>query len=347
MEYEPLTRPSEDLPDDPLALDFHTGIPPEKHFRTVINIIALLSFLLIIFYIGMAFVYPYVEEFVWNTFGGDYGIYMAVMDVWDMFEYAAGFLLPLGIVLLIFRDRVFRPYVPFRPQMPGHAISAIFMTVAVLYVFGAVTDGMLGIFDALGLPVAYYDSYLPDMPLGIFLYFISSVILPAFVEEMIFRGYILHLLLPYGKTFAILVSAVLFGVMHLYLPQILYATVAGVLIGYFVVRSESLWVGILIHAVNNLFSFLFEMAYVFLPETAYPMFCRLLEGGILLCGIVGALVCCYHSAHGERISHLENGAVYSRLLDTKTALRRTLTVPMIAYLLFAAYYTVLNSFVFG
>lgn len=332
--------------DNNFSLDFHTGISPERHFRTVVNLIALLSILLIIFYVGMTYVYPYVDGFAFDISGGDTALYMALMDVWDMFDYVAGFLLPLGIVLLIFRDRVFRPYIPFAPHVPAHAISSIFVTVAVLYVFGAITDGMLGVLEFFGLPCAYYEPLWPDTPLRIFLYFISTVILPAFVEEMLFRGYILHLLLPYGKTYAILVSAVLFGVMHLYLPQTLYATVAGILIGYFVVRAESLWVGILIHAVNNLFSFLFDMAYLLLPEGWYMLFCTALEGTVIVVGMIGFLILCNYNAKSDRAPQLETGSVYTRLLDTPTALRRTLTFPMLVYLVTAGYYTVLNSFLF-
>ncbi len=332
--------------EDNFSLDFHTGISPEKHFRTVINVIALLSFLLIVFYVGMAFVFPYVDTVLLRLSGGDGAIYDALCDVWGMFDYVAGFMIPLCIVLLIFRDRVFRPYIPFAPHVPAHPIASMFFTVAVLYVFGFITDGILFVSDTLGLPVMYYEPPMPDTPLRIFLYFISSVILPAFVEEMIFRGYILHLLLPYGKTFAILVSAVLFGVMHLYLPQTLYATAAGILIGYFVVRAESVWIGILIHAVNNLFSFVSEMTYMLLPEGWYLLFSTGLTCAVIGAGMAGALLLCYHNAHNDRAPQLETGAVYSRLLDTPTALRRVFTVPMVVYLLMAAYYTAINSFLF-
>ena len=163
---------------------------------------------------------------------------------------------------------------------------------------------------------------------------------------MIFRGYILHLLLPHGKTFAIMVSAVLFGLMHQYLPQMLYATVGGVLMAYYVVRSGSVWIGIFIHAMNNLFAFIQDMAYVFLPDAAYDVFHAVFGAMLLLFGIVGALVLCARNSGMKRELPLETQSVYNRPLDTPTALRHALTIPMIAYVLTAAYYTVLNSFRF-
>ena len=340
MQYEEADR------EDLLSLDFHSGLSPDAHFKSVVNIVAFLSFLQVVFYIGASYIYETVEAFVYQLFGKDALLYHAVLDVWDMFEYAGSFLLPLGVVLLIFRDRIFRPYIPFAPATPPHAVSVIFFTVAVLYCFGAVSDVLLSLYEGLGIPLYYYEPPLPDTPLRILLYFVSSVILPAFVEEMVFRGYILHLLLPYGKTFAIIVSAVLFGLMHLYLPQLLYATAAGVLIGYFVVKSGSVWIGIFIHALNNLFAFLSDMAYVMLTPFAYSVFSAMMQAGILSCGVVGALVLCRHYSGERRGLPLESGSVYDRLWDTPMALRRTLTVPMLAYLACAVYFTVMNSISF-
>lgn len=133
--------------EDLLSLDFHSGLTPDAHFKSVINIIAFLSFLQIVFYVGAPYIYTAVESVVFRLFGHDMLTYDAVMDVWDMFEYTGSFLIPLGVVLLIFRDSVFRPYIPFAPSMPPHAVSAIFFTVAVLYFFGFVSDGILSLLD--------------------------------------------------------------------------------------------------------------------------------------------------------------------------------------------------------
>lgn len=332
--------------EDLLSLDFHTGLTPDAHFKSVINIIAFLSFLHIVFYTGAPLIHSMAEEFVYRLFGTDLLLYESILDVWDMFEYAGSFLIPLGVVLLIFRDSVFRPYIPFAPKIPPHAVSVLFFSAAILFLFGAISNGLLSLTEQLGLELNHAERTLPTTPLRIFLYFISAVILPAFVEEMIFRGYILHLLMPHGKTFAIMVSAVLFGMMHLYLPQFLYAVMAGLLIGYFVAKSGSLWIGIFIHAMNNLFSFLCDMAQVFLPEPGYQMFCMFFQAVILLCGVIGALVLCAQQSGVHHELPLESYSVYNRLLDTPTALRRTLTFPMTAYLLFAGYYMIVNSFVF-
>lgn len=76
-------------------------------------------------------------------------------------------------------------------------------------------------------------------------------ILPAFVEEFIFRGVILQGLRKYGNWFAIIISAVLFMLIHGNIQQTIYQFAFGVLAGYLVIKTGSLWISIIIHAVNN------------------------------------------------------------------------------------------------
>lgn len=78
-------------------------------------------------------------------------------------------------------------------------------------------------------------------------------ILPAFVEEFIFRGVILQGLRKYGNCFAIIASALLFMLIHGNIQQTIYQFVFGVLAGYLVIKTGSLWVSIVIHAINNTF----------------------------------------------------------------------------------------------
>lgn len=332
--------------EDQLSLDFHTGIAPGAQFRMKINIVALLLFLQVAAYVSTSYINGMLYDQIDRLIGHDVHLVGAISDVVGMFETALSFLLPLGIVLLIFRDRIFRPYIPFAPNVPPHGIFTVFFCTAVLYTVGRVSHVLLSWMLQLGVPLHIYEPNLPTDPIRILLYFMSSVILPAFVEEMIFRGYILHLLLPHGKTFAILVSAVLFGLMHQYLPQMLYATVGGVLMGYYVVRGGSVWIGIFIHAMNNLFAFLQDMAYVFLSEAGYGIYEAVFQSVLLIFGMIGALVLCARNSGSKHETPLELRSVYNRPLDTPTALRHTMTPPMIAYLLLALYYTVLNSFRF-
>ena len=83
---------------------------------------------------------------------------------------------------------------------------------------------------------------------SMFLY--ASVLAPVW-EELLFRGWILRTLRPYGKRFAILGSAVLFGLFHGNLLQTPYALLVGLLLGYVAVEYSILW-AIALHTFNNL-----------------------------------------------------------------------------------------------
>ncbi|MBQ5357586.1 MAG: CPBP family intramembrane metalloprotease [Oscillospiraceae bacterium] len=116
--------------------------------------------------------------------------------------------------------------------------------------------------------------YLYEVPVtapGIVLYVIALTVAPAFIEEIIFRGIVMQSLRRFGDIFALAASALIFGIFHLNLIQMPYAFILGLCIGYLVMRSGSLWVGILIHFVNNSVAVVFEFLYPNMTEEAWFM----------------------------------------------------------------------------
>jgi sodium transport system permease protein len=77
-------------------------------------------------------------------------------------------------------------------------------------------------------------------------------LLPAVCEELAFRGFVLSGLRHVGhKWWAIALSAVAFGLVHVFLPQKIVAATVGLVIGYVAVQTGSLWPGMLFHAIHN------------------------------------------------------------------------------------------------
>ncbi len=80
-------------------------------------------------------------------------------------------------------------------------------------------------------------------------------LVPAICEEAAFRGFVLSGLQAGRRTrSAIVLSALLFGLLHVFLSlfqQFFNAAILGVFIGLLAVRSRSLWPGVVFHAVNN------------------------------------------------------------------------------------------------
>lgn len=90
---------------------------------------------------------------------------------------------------------------------------------------------------------------------GIFACIAIVVAAPIF-EELIFRGIILDgLLSSQTPTKAIVISSILFGVVHLNPWQFVSAFMIGVFSGWVYYKTKNLTLSILIHFVNNAFAF--------------------------------------------------------------------------------------------
>lgn len=81
------------------------------------------------------------------------------------------------------------------------------------------------------------------------------VVIGPLVEEILFRGIILHGLLAHRtRTRAIVWSAFLFGVYHLEMSKLVPTMLFGLVWGWWVVRTGSLLPALFGHALNNLIS---------------------------------------------------------------------------------------------
>jgi len=81
--------------------------------------------------------------------------------------------------------------------------------------------------------------------------FLYASLLAPIAEELLFRGYVLRTLRPFGKRFAIFGSAFLFGIFHGNLLQTPYAFLMGLLLGYVTVEYSIFW-AMALHMFNNL-----------------------------------------------------------------------------------------------
>ncbi len=90
-----------------------------------------------------------------------------------------------------------------------------------------------------------------DHPYQIVIYAIYAAFIPALVEELMFRGTFCRVLTVYGKGTAVVISALLFALMHTNIEQLLYTFVAGLCLGWIYVESKSLVLPFLLHFVNN------------------------------------------------------------------------------------------------
>lgn len=84
--------------------------------------------------------------------------------------------------------------------------------------------------------------------------FVVVGLLGPIMEELLFRGMILRRLLPYGRVFAIVVSAVTFALFHGNFFQMGYAFAVGLALAYITVRTGSMTYAVVMHIWFNTYS---------------------------------------------------------------------------------------------
>ena len=79
---------------------------------------------------------------------------------------------------------------------------------------------------------------------------IYSVIWGPVIEEIVFRGFVLRGLLPYGKKRAIIISALAFSLMHGDISQLVFTFIAGLILAHAALKYSLGW-AVLLHVFNN------------------------------------------------------------------------------------------------
>lgn len=90
---------------------------------------------------------------------------------------------------------------------------------------------------------------------------VCSCLLPAVCEETLHRGLLLNVIKRYGVGKAIIITGLLFGLMHLNINQFFFATCIGWILGVLTIVSGSIYPAIIVHFINNFLSTCGEFAY--------------------------------------------------------------------------------------
>lgn len=119
--------------------------------------------------------------------------------------------------------------------------------------FGNITNVFLEFLTMCG-----YKSQLSSEGISHFWQYLIYIVVfcatPAFCEELLFRGTILSGLKQYGIKTALIVSALIFTVMHGNAEQTVHQFIIGILVGYLFFKTGNLWLGVIVHFFNNFIS---------------------------------------------------------------------------------------------
>lgn len=183
------------------------------------------------------------------------GNFYPEMDPSALANNASGYILTifLGVLILwAWKGGDYRREILHReaPMKPGAFFAMLTLMAGAQLISGLWLETLEAIMNRFGKSILdMLDAVSGDSStVSMFLY---SVVLAPISEEILFRGFALRSLRPYGKRLAIFGSAFLFAMFHGNLMQAPYAFLAGLVLGYCAVEYSVLW-SMVLHVFNNL-----------------------------------------------------------------------------------------------
>ena len=135
----------------------------------------------------------------------------------------------------------------------GLGVLAFFINIAVSTLFSGIIS-MFGYSQPnTGVADSSYTSLFPDWA-NFLIQIVTVAILPAFCEEFLHRGVLFRGIRQIGYKKAILISSLLFGLIHFNINQFFYAVVLGMLMALVSIVSKSIYPAMIIHFTNNAIS---------------------------------------------------------------------------------------------
>lgn len=204
--------------------------------------------------------------------------------------YMLAFILPIFLYKLISSRILFKRSIYLEPKFNKYLWLIIPAALGANLVLALINSLVM-------LPFNYeviYELMTPEYPDGYYFYhlvldIISTAIVPAVSEELLFRGLILAALLPYGKKTAVFGSAIMFAIMHQNFAQTIYTFGMGIVLALIVIETKSIWGAMLLHFLNNLFSVASTSLTYIYPPTKAEFISNIM---VLTVFVVGAVCLC-------------------------------------------------------
>lgn len=143
------------------------------------------------------------------------------------------------------------------------AFISVLVGVVVFFLNVFISSFFSSILSWIGYKSSSTSSTITNYPVWLlFVNIIFTAVLPAICEETAHRGMILSVSNRYGYMKAILISSILFGLLHLNIEQFFYATIIGLFLGYITPLCGSIFPAMIVHFMNNALSVYLTFANV-------------------------------------------------------------------------------------
>lgn len=167
--------------------------------------------------------------------------------------------------------------------------SALLFLVALGFtaVSNIVTDIIATIFAIFNLTPMNFAFEIPHTVGGVLLFTLTMSVVPAIIEEYALRGVTLGGLRNIGDKNALIISSLLFALMHSNFIQIPFALLMGLVLGYLTLVTGSILPAVLLHFINNFASSVVSLADEFFGYNTAILVQWVYYGVFLMLGILG------------------------------------------------------------
>lgn len=203
---------------------------------------ALATLLFIVFNMGFMFLFRAIPSSVRQS--GSVVYYIASFVIEALFGVVA-------YVVAVSRKVDFIKGIGANKKVNGNIIFySVLISFVCLIFFGNLTNVFIAFLEICGYSSILGSLEIPNF--GIYLvYVLTACIAPAVCEEFLFRGVIASGLKEKGFKVALFASAVIFTLMHGNPEQTVHQFIIGYVIGYAFLKTGNIWIGVIVHFVNN------------------------------------------------------------------------------------------------
>ena len=159
--------------------------------------------------------------------------------------YFSAFILPFVVFLLAkqrFGDEKHRLSVVPGGAALGITASVTAPTVLIVFVMSMLSSLVVSLFA---------DAPVTELEEGFVTLLFLHALVPAVLEEALFRYIPLTLITPHSRKCAVFFSAMLFALAHCNIAQMPYALVAGLIFAWCDLATDSIAPSVILHFVNN------------------------------------------------------------------------------------------------
>lgn len=254
-------------------------------------------------FVGVIYACVFATEFLY-LFVEDMakGVFLKLLPIFEGALYSVSYMLPFFItgVFYLFLSRKSRTermwLAPrFTPEFPLLIIAGLGVITVASYL-NSWFCALIGY--SMPPEIILPESY--ENPATVINY-MTTALAPAFAEEFLFRGVIYTNLRPYGRTRAILISALLFALMHQNIAQIFYTFAAGIAMALMYELTGSIWCSVIYHAINNELAVVAEvLIYGKIGDAAYTAM-LFWDLAICLLGAAATVILIFHYRKKRRL----------------------------------------------